>query len=94
MEQTIFNLLQYPEKGSPIHKLTLVAMGMPLLDNLNLEDIAKESIRQNSWEFLLCMQPLRFKKEQVLPWMQSQYFKIWISKLLRYNVSEVFFNII
>lgn len=56
-----------PEKGSPIHKLTLVAMGIPLLDNLNLEDIAKESIRQNSWEFLLCMQPLRFKKEQVLP---------------------------
>ena len=51
-----------PEEGSPIHKLTLVAMGMPLLDNLNLEDIAKESIRQNSWEFLLCIQPLRFKK--------------------------------
>jgi kynurenine formamidase len=51
-----------PEEGSPIHKLTLVAMGMPLLDNLNLEDIAKESIRQNSWEFLLCIQPLRFKR--------------------------------
>lgn len=51
-----------PEEGSPIHKLTLVAMGMPLLDNLNLEEIARESVRQNSWEFLICIQPLRFKR--------------------------------
>ena len=50
-----------PEEGSPIHKLTLVSMGMPLLDNLNLENIAEEAIKQNKWEFLIAIQPIRFK---------------------------------
>ena len=36
-------------------------MGMPLLDNLNLEEIAKEAQRQNKWEFMVSVQPLRFK---------------------------------
>ena len=50
-----------PEEGSPVHKLTLVSMGMPLLDNLNLEPISKEAIKQNKWEFFISIQPLRFK---------------------------------
>ena len=50
-----------PEETSPVHKLTLVSMGMPLLDNLNLEEISKEAIKQNKWEFLISIQPLRFK---------------------------------
>ena len=50
-----------PEEGSPVHKLTLVSMGMPLLDNLNLEEISKEAKRQNKWEFFISIQPLRFK---------------------------------
>tara|TARA_B100001027_G_scaffold75681_1_gene51648 strand:- start:8901 stop:9884 length:984 start_codon:yes stop_codon:yes gene_type:complete len=50
-----------PEEGSPIHKLTLVSMGMPLLDNLNLEEISKEAKRQNRWEFFISIQPLRFR---------------------------------
>lgn len=50
-----------PEESSPVHKLALVAMGMPLLDNLNLEEIAKEAQRQNKWEFMVSVQPLRFK---------------------------------
>jgi len=50
-----------PEEGSPVHKLTLVSMGMPLLDNLNLEEISKEAKRQNKWEFFISVQPLRFK---------------------------------
>jgi len=49
------------EEGSPVHKLTLVSMGMPLLDNLNLEEISNEARRQNKWEFLISIQPLRFK---------------------------------
>lgn len=50
-----------PEEGSPVHKLTLVSMGMPLLDNLNLEHISKEAKKQNKWEFFISVQPLRFK---------------------------------
>lgn len=50
-----------PEEGSPVHKLTLVSMGMPLLDNLNLEEISKEAKKQNKWEFFISIQPLRFK---------------------------------
>jgi len=49
------------EESSPIHKLTLVAMGMPLLDNLSLEAVAKEAQKQQKWEFFISIQPLRFK---------------------------------
>ena len=42
----------------PIHQLALVAMGLPLFDNLDLEAVAKESARQNRWEFLLVAAPL------------------------------------
>ena len=50
-----------PEEGSPVHKLTLVAMGMPLLDNLNLEKLSKMAQKQNRWEFMISILPLRFK---------------------------------
>jgi len=49
------------EEGSPIHMLTIVAMGMPLLDNLNLEELSKKAIEANKWEFLISLQPLRFE---------------------------------
>ncbi len=49
------------EEGSPIHKIALVAMGMPLLDNLNLEDLSKKCKELNQWEFLLSIQPLKFE---------------------------------
>ena len=42
----------------PIHQLTLVAMGIPLFDNLDLEAVAAEAARQNRWEFLLVAAPL------------------------------------
>ena len=42
----------------PIHQLTIVAMGMPLFDNLDLEAVAAEALRQNRWEFLLVASPL------------------------------------
>ena len=50
-----------PEEGSPVHKLTLVAMGMPLLDNLNLEKLSKMAQKQKRWEFMISILPLRFK---------------------------------
>ncbi len=43
----------------PVHVLALVALGMPIFDNLDLEDVAAEAARQNRWEFLLTAAPLR-----------------------------------
>ena len=42
----------------PIHQLTIIAMGMPLFDNLDLEAVAAEAARQGRWEFLLVAAPL------------------------------------
>ena len=42
----------------PIHQLTLVAMGMLLFDNLDLEAVAAEAARQDRWEFMLVAAPL------------------------------------
>jgi kynurenine formamidase len=44
---------------SPIHALALAAMGMPLIDNLALEDIADTCIELMTWEFLCVLAPLR-----------------------------------
>jgi len=42
----------------PIHQLTLVAMGTPIFDNLDLEAVAEECRKQGRWEFLLTAAPL------------------------------------
>jgi len=42
----------------PIHQLTLVAMGMPLFDNLDLEEVARVAAEQERWEFMLVAAPL------------------------------------
>ena len=42
----------------PIHTLVLVAMGMPIFDNCDLELISKEANRRKRWEFLLTASPL------------------------------------
>jgi kynurenine formamidase len=44
---------------SPIHALALNAMGMPLLDNLQLEDVAEACAGEGRWEFLCVVAPLR-----------------------------------
>ena len=49
------------EEGSPIHMLSLVAMGMPLLDNLNLDELSEMAKKLNKWEFFISLQPLRFE---------------------------------
>ena len=41
-----------------IYQLTIVAMGMPLFDNLDLEAVAADAARQNRREFLLVAAPL------------------------------------
>jgi kynurenine formamidase len=42
----------------PIHQVALVALGMPLFDNLDLEAVADEAARRSRWEFLLVAAPL------------------------------------
>ncbi len=44
--------------GLPIHLLTLVAMGVHILDNCDLEAVAAEAARRKRWAFLLTAAPL------------------------------------
>lgn len=43
--------------SQPIHVLVLVAMGMPIFDNCDLELISKEAAKRNRWEFLVTASP-------------------------------------
>ena len=43
---------------SPVHLLTLVSMGMPLLDNLDLEAVAREAAERDRHTFLFVAAPL------------------------------------
>ncbi len=45
--------------GSPVHALVLVALGMPILDAMNLEAVAAKAAELNRWEFLLTASPLK-----------------------------------
>ncbi len=47
-----------PGVSDPIHQLALAAMGMPLLDNLALEDLAQEVATRRQWTFLFVAAPL------------------------------------
>ena len=42
----------------PIHQVTLVALGMPLFDNLDLEAVAAEAAKRGRCEFLVTAAPL------------------------------------
>ena len=42
----------------PIHQLVLIAMGMPIFDNCDLEALGAEAAKQNRWEFLITAAPI------------------------------------
>jgi kynurenine formamidase len=42
----------------PIHQLVLIAMGMPIFDNLDLEAVSAEADKRQRWEFHLSAAPL------------------------------------
>jgi kynurenine formamidase len=42
----------------PVHTLVLVAMGTPILDNVELEQLSVEARKRGRWEFLLTAAPL------------------------------------
>ena len=45
--------------GHPMHVLTLVAMGMQLLDNQYLDELADACATRQRWEFMLVIAPLK-----------------------------------
>jgi kynurenine formamidase len=47
--------------SSPIHLMMLNVMGVPMLDNLELERLAKQCDELNRYEFLLTVAPIPFE---------------------------------
>ncbi len=47
--------------ANPLHELVLVGLGMPILDNLDLDAVAKAAKERNRWEFLFVGAPLRVR---------------------------------
>eukprot|EP01119_Soliformovum_irregulare_P021984 TRINITY_DN7420_c0_g1_i1.p1 TRINITY_DN7420_c0_g1~~TRINITY_DN7420_c0_g1_i1.p1 ORF type:complete len:244 (-),score=36.65 TRINITY_DN7420_c0_g1_i1:6-737(-) len=46
---------------NPVHLLALVAMGLPLMDNMDLERLSQECQRSNRWAFMLTVAPLELQ---------------------------------
>ena len=49
----------YPQTTHPVHQVGIVAMGLWIVDNANLEDLARACRERNRWEFLISINPLR-----------------------------------
>jgi kynurenine formamidase len=49
---------QITDSPQPVHLLTLNAIGMPILDNCELEEVGKVCERLKRWDFLLTTAPL------------------------------------
>jgi kynurenine formamidase len=50
----------YPAVRLPVHAVGIVAMGMPLLDNADFEDLARQCGLHRRWEFFFTLAPLPF----------------------------------
>ena len=51
-----------PGVAIPIHTFTIVALGMNLLDNLALHELAAAAERHDRYEFMLTVEPLRVER--------------------------------
>ncbi|NHN54242.1 cyclase family protein [Calidifontibacter sp. DB0510] len=51
-----------PGIHSPIHILAITALGTPLLDNLDLEDLASLAASEGRWEFFFVVAPLNIER--------------------------------
>jgi kynurenine formamidase len=51
----------------PVHTVALVAMGLHLLDNLDLEALATASAEEGRWEFLFTVAPLVLRRGTASP---------------------------
>ncbi len=45
--------------NQPIYQLGLMALGMPLIDNADLEALSEAAVQRRRWTYLLTMNPLR-----------------------------------
>jgi hypothetical protein len=53
--------LPYPRIGNAVHVVGLVAMGLWLIDNANLEELAESCAARGRWTFMLTIAPLRLQ---------------------------------
>ena len=51
--------VQYPRVPLPIHQVGITAMGIWILDNANLEELADACRQRNRWDFMASIEPLR-----------------------------------
>lgn len=51
--------LQIPQWPFPVHQVGIVGMGLHLLDNLRLDSLIQQCRRQQRWEFLFSVAPIR-----------------------------------
>ncbi len=56
-----YSIFQAPNIALPVHVLTIVQMGMPLLDNSLLEPLAEACAEEGRYEFMLTINPLHIK---------------------------------
>ena len=49
----------YPAVPMPIHQIGIPALGLWILDNANLEELAQVCKERNRWKFMLSIGPLR-----------------------------------
>ena len=57
----------YPAIGSPFHIVALVGLGLWLIDNMNLEDVARACAERGRWAFHLTIAPLRLRNVTCSP---------------------------
>jgi kynurenine formamidase len=53
--------------GLPIHTVAIVAMGLHLMDNLDLEQVARACAEEVRWDFLLTVAPLVLRRGTASP---------------------------
>jgi kynurenine formamidase len=51
----------YPRIGNALHTVALVAMGLWLIDNANLEELSQACAARRRWAFMLTIAPLRLQ---------------------------------
>jgi kynurenine formamidase len=51
--------LSFPGVQYPFHTMVMVGLGIDILDQVNLEDVAVTAARLNRWTFMLSVAPLR-----------------------------------
>ena len=48
-----------PDSGAPVHTLVLTALGMPILDVMDLTEVSAAAAERKRWSFLLTAAPMR-----------------------------------